>query len=290
MWRGRIPSLLKIELLRNFAAIADVGAISHVANRVGLTQAALSQQLKRLEEDVQQPLMIRSARGVTLTPYGERLLQHAHKILRAHDEAVSELLGEDLSGTIRFGCPEDFARAFLPPLLQSFSRQHPQVIIEVTCAPSPRLKERLNEHKLDLAILSYPDQIDRDDFLRRDSFVWVGAKGSDAANREPLQVALSDPDTLDYQTATTALDKVGRNYRIAYASSSMAGLSAVVLSGQAVSVLTQTAVPTDLRVLPPSNGLPKLPGIGISLETAHEESWPLLQNFSSHVRFVLPSL
>lgn len=281
---------MDIDLLRNFAAIAEAGTISRAADRVGRTQAALSQQLKRLEEDLRQPLMVRAARGITLTSHGERLLQHAHKVLRAHDEAIAELLGESLSGSVRFGCPDDYAHVFLPPLLRSFSDQHPQVIIEVTCAPTPRLLEKLKNHVLDIAVVSHPDALRGKDFLRREPFVWVGAKGSDAFNRTPLQLALSDPDTLDYQAATSALERAGREYRIAYASGSMAGLTSVVLSGQAITVLTQTAVPADLRMLPPSSRLPKLPSVGITISTAQTELSPLLRSFDSHLRLVLPSL
>ena len=164
---------LDIDLLRNFAAIAEAGVMSRAADRVGRTQAALSQQVKRLELAVQQTLMIRTGRGITLTLQGERLLQHAQRILRTHDEAVAELMGVSLSGNIRFGCPDDYARVFLPPLLQSFSQQHPQVFVEVICAPTPRLLERLDEQALDIAIVSLPDSPQRDQFLRREPFVWV---------------------------------------------------------------------------------------------------------------------
>jgi DNA-binding transcriptional LysR family regulator len=68
---------LDIDLLRNFAAIAEAGVMSRAAERVGRTQAALSQQVKRLEMAVAQTLMIRTGRGITLTMHGERLLLHA---------------------------------------------------------------------------------------------------------------------------------------------------------------------------------------------------------------------
>lgn len=281
---------LDIDLLRNFAAIADSGVMSRAAEQVGRTQAALSQQIKRLEMTVQQTLLIRTGRGVTLTIYGERLLAHAQKILRTHDEAVAELMGESLSGNLRFGCPDDYAQVFLPPLLQSFARQHPQVLIEVVCGPTPRLLERLKDHVLDIAIVSLPDSPQRDQFLRREPFVWVGSKGGDAVNLDPLQLALSDPDTLDHQAATTTLDRAGRKYRIAYASGSVAGLSAVVRSGQAIAVLTRTAVPPDLQVLPPSSGLPTLPSVGIIVKTGHRQASRLLDRFEAHVRSVLPTL
>jgi DNA-binding transcriptional LysR family regulator len=281
---------LDIDLLRNFAAIADSGVMSRAAEQVGRTQAALSQQIKRLEMTVQQTLLIRTGRGVTLTLHGERLLAHAQKILRTHDEAVAELMGESLSGNLRFGCPDDYAQVFLPPLLQTFARQHPQVLIEVVCGPTPRLLERLKDHVLDIAIVSLPDNPQRDQFLRREPFVWVGSKGGDAVNLDPLQLALSDPDTLDHQAATSTLDRVGRKYRIAYASGSVAGLSAVVRSGQAIAVLTRTAVPPDLQILPSSSGLPVLPSVGITVKMARRQSSRLLDRFEAHVRAVLPIL
>ena len=281
---------LSIESLRSFVAISESGVMSRAAERVGRTQAALSQQIKKLETAIQQPLMVRTSRGVTLTSHGERLLVHAQKILRAHDEAVSELLGVRLLGNVRFGCPDDYARVFLPPLLQSFGHQHPQVLVEVVCAPTPRLLEKLDAHQLDIAIISLPDSPNRSQFLRREPFVWVGAKGGEAHKSDPLQLALSDLDTLDHQAATQSLERAGRPYRIAYASGSMTGLTAVVRSGQAITVLTRTAVPPDLQILPRSSGLPKLPSVGITVRTGQRNSSTLLSHFEAHVRAVLPAL
>ncbi len=281
---------LGIESLRSFVAISESGVMSRAAERVGRTQAALSQQVKKLESTIQQPLMVRSSRGVTLTSHGERLLAHAQKILRAHDEAVGELLGMRLLGNVRFGCPDDYARVFLPPLLQSFAHQHPQVLVEVVCAPTPRLLEKLELHALDIAIISLPDSSQRGQFLRREPFVWVGAMGGEAHRSDPLQLALSDLDTLDHQAATQSLEKAGRPYRIAYASGSMTGLTAVVRSGQAITVLTQTAVPPDLQILPRSAGLPRLPSVGITIRTGQRNSSTLLNHFEAHVRAVLPVL
>lgn len=279
---------LNIDILRNFVEIAEARTLSRAADKVGRTQAALSQQLKRLEDEVQQTLMIRGKRGVTLTAHGERMLHHAHNILRAHDEAVSELTGTSLSGELRVGCPDDYARTFLPPLLRDFSKQNPRVLIEVLCAPTPRLLERIRSQMLDFAIVSEPYNPQRE-FLRREQLVWVGMKGGDAHLRDPLQLALSDPDTLDYEAGTSLLRKAGRNFRIAYASGSFNGLTAVVRSGHAIAILTQGAVPSDLYVLPPSFGLPRLPSLGVTVKTARSPS-QLLRSFDSHVRAMLPTL
>ena len=154
----------------------------------------------------------------------------------------------------------------------------------------PHIPTELIIDVLDIAIVSYPDSPQRDQFLRREPFVWVGVKGSDAYNRDPLQLALSDLDTLDHQAATSRLERAGRKYRIAYASGSMTGLTAVVRSGQAITVLTHAAVPPDLQILPPSTGLPKLPSVGISVRTEQHNTSRLLRSFEAHVRAVLPTL
>ena len=80
--------------------------------------------------------------------------------------------------------------------------------------------------------------------------MWVGSPGTNATSRNPLQLALSDPATLDHQAARKSLDRIGKRYRVSYASASLAGLTAVVRSGQAIAVLTQTGVPPDLQVIP----------------------------------------
>ncbi|MDR5781661.1 LysR substrate-binding domain-containing protein [Caballeronia sp. LZ065] len=281
---------LDIDLLRNFVAIAESGVMSRAAGEVGRTQAALSQQIKRLELIVEKPLLVRGARGVTLTMHGERLLVHARNILRTHDDAVAELIGESLSGSLRLGCPEDYSQVFVPPILQGFAMQHPQVLIEVVCAPTVRLLNLLDQHDLDLAIVSVPDGARSEQVLRRESFVWVGSGASDAMNHDPLQLALSEPGTLDHQAAITSLERIGRKYRIAYASASLAGLTAVVRSGQAIAVLTQHAVPSDLVTLPASHNLPALPSVGIVVQRGRGPSSRLLDRFEGHVKSVLPLL
>jgi len=281
---------LDIELLRSFVVIAETRALSRAADRVARTQAALSQQMKRLEECVGQPLLHRTGRGVVLTQHGEQLLIHAHRILRCHDEALAELSDRGLSGTLRFGCPDDYATVFLPALLRGFVRRHPMTQVEVDCAPTPRLRERLAQHALDLALVSWPEGDRPEAVIRREPLVWVGHPTMTALDLDVLPLALSHPDTLDHLSATQALRRIGRPFRIAYASSSLAGLTALVRSGQAIAVMTQTAVPDDLQILQTGASLPPLPSVGIALEFDHEPPSLLVEAFAQHVQVSLPDL
>ncbi|WP_347557667.1 LysR family transcriptional regulator [Robbsia sp. KACC 23696] len=281
---------LEIDLLRSFVVIAETRALTRAADKVGRTQSALSQQMKRLEEIVDQPLFQRTGRGMRLTYPGERLLVHAQRILRAHDEAMADVCGTGLSGAIRFGCPDDYAAVFLPRLLRRFASLHPQVQVEVLCAPTTRLLEHVAVQAVDLALISVTESASDADIIRREPLVWVGYPGVDAAQFDPLPLALSDPDTLDHLAACDVLQRAGRAFRIAYASSSLAGLTAVVRSGQAFAVVTQTAVPSDLAILSGEPAWPALPTIGITVKYARKRPAHLTRVFADHIRATLPLL
>jgi len=281
---------LDIDLLRTFVAIAETRTLGRAASKVGRTQAAVSMQVKKLEEMLSQPLLNRTGRGVALTLHGERLLGHARTILRHHDAAVADVSGAGLSGTLRFGCPDDYAAAFLPHILRSFAGLHPQVFVEVYCAPTQRLLEQLAKHALDLALVSTTDADTTAPIIRREPLVWVGNRHDDALSREPLQLALSDPDTLDHRAACERLDAAGRPYRVAYASGAMSGLLAVVRSGQAIAVLTQAAVPADLQILPTSDRLPRLPTVGLTVKFDLPRPPALVAEFAEQLRRIVPAL
>lgn len=281
--------VLDIDLLRSFAVVAETGALSRAAERVGRSQAALSMQMKRLEALVDQPLLTRTGRGVLLTVQGERLLVHARRILVSHDDALAELSGRSLTGSLRFGCPDDYAQAFLPALLRGFAQHHPAAAIEVVCAATPRLVERHDRGGLDLALISMPLAAERE-ILRREDLVWVVARDGPSHWPDPLPLALGDPDTLDHQAALAALDRAHQAYRLAYASGSLSGLLAVVRSGQAVAVLTRSAVPSDLRIQSRASGLPSLPQIGLTIRLDARRASPLTRAFAAHLRAILPVL
>ena len=281
---------LDVDLLCTFVAIAETRTLGRAASKIGRTQAAVSMQVKKLEAMLNQPLLNRTGRGVALTLHGERLLGHARIILRHHDAAVADISGTGLTGTLRFGCPDDYATAFLPHILRSFAGRHPQVFVEVYCAPTPRLQEQLTKHALDLALISTSDTDGATPVIRREPLVWVGNRHDHAAAHEPLRLALSDPDTLDHRAACERLDAARQPYRVAYASGNMSGLLAVVRSGQAIAVLTQAAVPADLQILATCERLPRLPTVGLTVTFDLPRASALAAEFAEHLHKIVPTL
>lgn len=280
--------MLDLHLLRNFVVVARTGSVSLATAQIGRTQSALSMQMHRLEETIGQPLFHRSGSGMRLTAAGEKLRAHAEVLLAQHDAIMSDMSGVGLKGTLSLGCPEDYSIAFLPALLKGFCAQYPDVELRMVCAPTLELRPLLARRQIDMALVSLSDASARE-AIRQESFVWVANEAEPRVlTQEVLPLALSAPMTLDYRAACAAMDAVGRRYRVAYASNSLAGLIAIARSGHAISVLTRTAVPLDLYVV--SDGLPVLPTIGIALEFAEPKPSSVAAALADHIRAVLPAL
>ena len=269
---------LEISLLRSFVTVVRMGSISAAAVQVGRTQSALSMQMQRLEQIVGSQVLHRSGSGVSATRVGERLLVHAQSILRAHDEALSDLAGAGLRGSVWVGCPEDYLNVFLPTILTRFTAQHPAVEIEIVCAPTVELKPMLHRRQIDVAIVSEPAPSLRGESLRCTRFVWIANDPDPSVLRsDVLPLALSASNTLDHQAACDAMQRFGRPYRVAFASNSLAGLLAIARSGHAISVVTDVAVPGDLFVI--DDPLPMLPEIGIVLARSTVQNLRAIEEF-----------
>src|SRR5579872_2491832 len=129
-------AMLDLELLRSFVSVVDAGGFTRAGERVHRTQSTVSQQIKRLEEDVGQALLIRSGKDVTPTEAGERLLTYARRLLALAEEARDVLSRPSSEGAIRLGITEDFAAYRLTRLLATFARSHPTLRLDVRSGQS----------------------------------------------------------------------------------------------------------------------------------------------------------
>ena len=132
--------MLDLDLLRSFVSVVEAGGFTRAGERVHRTQSTVSQQIKRLEEDVGQTLLIRSGKDVTPTEAGERLLSYARRLLSLAEEARDVVAQPGNEGAVRLGIPEDFAAYRLAKLLAAFSRSHPNMRLDVRADQSISLK------------------------------------------------------------------------------------------------------------------------------------------------------
>lgn len=137
------PQDLQLDWLKCFVAVVDAGSLSSAAGEVHRSQSAVSMQLKKLEGALGSRLLERDARKLELTPEGQMLLGYARRILDLHAEAQAALSGEELTGRVRLGVPDDYAAKYLTPVLKRFAPRHGGVEIELDCEQSTSLIPRV---------------------------------------------------------------------------------------------------------------------------------------------------
>lgn len=150
---------MEIRQLKAFLAIAEAKTFTAGARRVNVTQAAISMQIKQLEDEVGLPLFVRTPRRVIVTEAGEYLMGRARRILREHDSALAEIaeLGGVEHGRLRIGSASaEFATQQLPHILQGLREKFPNSELGVTSGTSQTLIEKIQHGEIDIAFVSFP--------------------------------------------------------------------------------------------------------------------------------------
>lgn len=249
--------------LRAFLAVADEGGFTRAGHLLNRTQSAVSMQVRRLEELLGTPL-IADRKKATLTSAGERILEHARRIVSLNDEVLGRAKGADIAGRVRIGTPDDYIAFFLPPVLRRLSITHPQVEIEVRCGLSAELIQQVDKGQLDFALVTRLPGLDGGVTIRRESVVWVAADEM-VAQKRPLPLALFSVGCPFRDAALAALRRSDTPWRVAYESLSTTSLLAAVAEGLALAAITPLSLQPGLKVLNARHGLPDLPGVEITL-------------------------
>ena len=143
---------IDIGLLRAFVAVVETGSVTGAASLLNLTQAAVSQQLKRLEELFGTELFERHHKRLSLKPNGERLVAHAQRLIALNDEVWGTMSAPAYEGEVRLGVPHDIVGPYLPPILKRFDKAWPRVRVSLECRTTPQLLELLRQGRVDLTL------------------------------------------------------------------------------------------------------------------------------------------
>lgn len=185
---------MEIRQIRAFVAIAETRTFTAGARQVNVTQAAISMQIRQLENEIGMPLFTRTPRRVILTQAGEVLLERARKILREHDAAlaqISELLGAE-HGRLRIGTASaTFAAAPLPQILSQLQKQYQKAEICVMSGTSETLEQKILAGDLDVAFVSLPmeSQNLQSELLISDEIVAIAHPSHPAAKKRVISAA-----------------------------------------------------------------------------------------------------
>ena len=234
------------------------------AHEVNRSQSAVSMQMKKLEAALGRPLLNRGPRHLQLTDDGQTLLGYARRMLALHAETQAAFHGEALTGRIRLGVAEDYAAKYLTPLLKRFAPRYAGVDIELTCEQSTALIPRLRSGDLDLALVSR-DSPHTGTFLFKEPMVWVGSAQFELWRRDPVPIAVYESESLARRYAVNSLAQQGRQFKVVYNSSSLAGQLAAVEGGLAIAAITQCTVNPSLQVLSSEHSLGAIEPMEVSI-------------------------
>lgn len=260
-------------LLRSFCAVAETGSFTRAARGVHLTQSTVSQQIRRLEEQMDCTLLDRSGRHVACTPEGERLLAYAQRILALMDEAVEQLAG-GAELALRIGVPEDFASSALMPAFAAMARAHPHVRLELASGLSQAIWQQFQAGELDLALVKQRSGSVAGMARWPEPLAWIDSVRYPCQDQDPLPLVMFPQGGLYRSEMTHALDAAGRRWRLAYVSASLASLEAAVQEGLGVSLLPRRLVGAGHRLLDGVAGFAAVPDVEVALHVRAQLSAP----------------
>lgn len=261
---------ISTDSLRTFVMVVEVGGFAKAGDLLGLSQPAVSLQVKRLEDLLGYKLFKKQGQRQVLNQYGELLLPMAKQMVQHNDAILQLFTSESVTGKVRLGIPSEFAARILPSIIGDFVALYPDVSLEVKSRLSKHLLSDERQDQFDL-VLALNEQLDSEKFpiFIQDQLVWVGDLS--LAQNETVTLVTAPEGCIYRRRATQALEKAGIKYRIVYSNADLTGLIAALKEGLGITVLAKSTVPNDLTYHLHTKHLPALGSIGISLvKTASE--------------------
>jgi LysR family transcriptional regulator, nitrogen assimilation regulatory protein len=146
---------MDLKQLRYFIQISESGSLTAASEILRIAQPSLSLQLKSLEDELGVPLMVRHAKGITLTELGTSFYEHAQKIIREVDHAkeVIQTKAKTPIGKVSVGLPTSACKGLTIPLVEQVSKMYPRIDLHIVEALTGSLEEWIGAGRLDVALL-----------------------------------------------------------------------------------------------------------------------------------------
>lgn len=293
-----MPAAMNLQQIETFVCVAETGSFSKAAMQLDIAQPALSRQVRALETDLRETLLIRTGRGVTLTDAGRRLLEHGHAIMQRVALAREDLgaqRGEPV-GRIVVGLPPSLARQLTLPLIDIFSREMPKARLTVVEHFSIHIAEWLTAGRMDLGLVYSPEPQPHIEItpVLEERLCLVGPKqtldGRASVRFEELPsfpLIMPQHGQIFRKLMEAQASRSQINLRVAWEVSSVPAILDLVRGGYGYATLTRSALShhnarAGLAVTPIES-----PHVGITLclaQSARRKTTPLIRRTSEVLR------
>lgn len=249
--------------LQAFVAIAETGSFSAAAERLHLTQPAVSKRISILEQQLERPLFNRIGRKVSLTQAGLSLLPSALNILQqvaTAKRAIADLNGE-VRGRLSIATSHHIGLHRLPPYLRNFSRQYPDVKLDLHFLDSEQAYHEVLQGRYDLAIITLAQEQDphiQADMIWQDELRFVVAAGHPLTQKKLLnlvdlsayQAIMPDANTYTTRLVKTLFDRQQQPLEITMVTNHLDTIKMMLAIGLGWGVLPASMIDEQLSALP----------------------------------------
>lgn len=243
--------------LQSFVAVARTLNFTLAGTSLNRRQSTVSEHVRKLEAACGTRLFVRDTHSVRLTPDGEAMMGFARSILDINDRALRHFAHTELAGAIRLGVTEDVVLAGLPEVLKRFTAEHPRITLQLTVGLSETVREKLDLGALDLAFIKRRRGEQQGDLVWREPMIWISAPAFILDPIQPIPLILLAPPAITRVAALTALETIGRSWKLVCTSSTQSGIHAALAAGLGVAPHARSLVPAGLTEVV-SNDLPTL--------------------------------
>lgn len=227
------------DLLRTFVAVVDNRSFTKAANSLGVTQPAVSAQIKRLQSLLGDEIFDRTVPGVSLTPHGEVVLSYARRLLSINDQIVHLGGSHRPELVIRIGTSSDYTVTLLPGILARFRASYPAVRFNVSAGFSEPLMRQLRDGDIDLFVgLSNGEPRDAHEAWPA-PLVWVRGADTRLEPGETVPLVSNGEPSVYHRAAVSALRAVGLEWEEVFTGPIMASLAGAVTAGLGVMPITR---------------------------------------------------
>ncbi len=273
---------LEIDVLRTLKAIDDHGGITRAADRLALSQSAVSHKIRRFERNTGCRLLRRKPGGDIFTDEGRRLVEYANRILAIHDEAWRGIHRSPLEGRVQLGITEELVSSGLSRVLGRFARLYPAIEVLTRVEQSLVLDRWLEAGDIDMAVMQVfaPERRDSDLLLQSDRLLWVGSADFDPPAAEELPFIAFDENCFYRRWAMTRFERDRRQLRVVLECASNEGVLSAVSAGMGVALIARRHLRPDMIEL----DLPAPPAIDFVIRSGDARPEPQLLALRDEIR------
>jgi DNA-binding transcriptional LysR family regulator len=236
------------DLLRTFVLVVDLRSFTRAAKTQGMTQPAVSAQIRRLQEQLNTDLFDKSAPGVSLTPMGEQVIDFARRLLSINDRIVEIVSPNPAARLVRIGVRKDCMGVELTRMLAETRSRWPDLRFSVLGAGQRRLLTQLKQDQLDLVIALVPQQPEASPrHFWTEELAWVRGPHTEFDATEPIPLVAYGERCLCHRAALEALQEAGLTAELVFRANTAEALRSAVAAGVGVMLLPRSHIPANLE-------------------------------------------